>query len=99
MHTRQMHKLGFVLFALVHMLAGPTMNSSGAVSVAVQGEQRWLQVDQRNVLELGAPWIAAADWKPIHAFPLQGAAQTEVLPGGKRNGKRSVRTDRGVHGK
>lgn len=89
-----MHVRAFVLLALVPMLAGPPVNATAAVSVALQGGQRFLQVDRRNVLELGAPWIAAADWKPIHSFPLDGAAQTAVLP----DGARRARTDTGAHG-
>ncbi len=88
-------------FSVVCLCAGlagqPVTGVAADAAPQIQSAEghRFLAVGGKRILELGVPWLATADWKPVRTFPLEAPFQEETIDGGRR----LTRTDHGAHGR
>ncbi len=61
--------------AVVAMVVGfAAAASAQELSVATEGQGRFLRMDSRRVLELSSPWVATAGYASLYRFPAGGSA-------------------------
>ena len=71
-----------LFFALGLHVTAADMGPAPGIQVA--DGHRFLAVGGRRLVELGAPWLATGDWKPVRHFPLDAPLEEEVVDGGRR---------------
>ena len=78
----------WVALILVGMMISPFASSQG-IAVAKTDKGRFLQLDNRTLLELSSPWIATSGYQSLYYFP----------GGASASGSPAVKNDNTEHGK